>query len=76
MSRLAPYGAFFWLTAATMAAGQVDTISRDGLLVSWEIRESPAAATVRQLADDSGQENNGLVLGDVGEETGPARQWQ
>ena len=65
--------AFFWLTAATATAERVDTLCRDGLVVSWEVRKSPVPTEARELADDSGQGNNASFLGDVKGKTGPAR---
>ncbi|MHC4403422.1 MAG: LamG-like jellyroll fold domain-containing protein [Planctomycetota bacterium] len=73
MPVLATCAAFFWLTAAVIAARQVDTASRDGLVMSWEVRRSPALADTRRLADDSGRDNDGSFLGDVRIETDPAR---
>ena len=68
----ATFAAFFWLTAAAFAAGQVDTASRDGLVVSWEALRSPARADDRQLTDLSGQENHGSFLGNARLRTDPA----
>ena len=65
--------AFFWLTAASIVAGQVDAATRDGLVLNWEVGKSPTPADARQLTDDSGQENNGSFLGGVSSGTDPAR---
>jgi hypothetical protein len=73
MRVLVPCVVLFRLTVAAMAAGQVGTVSRDGLVVSWEVRRSPTPADARQLADDSGQENHGSFQGDVKGEADPGR---
>ena len=65
------FAAFFWLTAA-IAMGQVDTASRNGLVMSWEVSSSPGRADDLQLTDDSGQENHGSLLGKVKSQTDPA----
>jgi len=63
-----------WLVAgAEMAAGQVEAISREGLVLSWEVQRSAGSAATGRLTDDSGSENHGSLLGDARYETDPAR---
>ncbi|NLX95702.1 MAG: LamG domain-containing protein [Rhodopirellula sp.] len=62
-----------WLVAtAAIAAQQMDTVSREGLVVSWEVQRSPGLAETRQLVDDSGLRNSGSLLGKVKRNADPA----
>ncbi|MCP4788546.1 MAG: hypothetical protein GY878_34005 [Fuerstiella sp.] len=61
----------FLLSGASIAAGQTETPSRDGLLLSWELREPLAAASSRHIADDSGQANDGSFQGTASGGTNP-----
>jgi hypothetical protein len=56
--------------ASTAAAAQDDTPSSDGLLICWEAPAPPGAPA---WTDDSGQRNDGSLLGNVKTETEPAR---
>ena len=72
MSVLSACSVFFWLTSIAMAAGQVDSATHDGLVLSWDLGKSPAAAESPRLKDGSGQENDGSFLGDARSESNPA----
>ncbi len=57
-----------WLVAnMAIAAEQTVTPSADGLVLSWEVQRSA------DLADGSGAENHGALLGDATVETDPVR---
>ena len=63
-----------WIVAdAAIAAGQVETASRNGLVLCWEVQKSPSSPAIGELTDDSGSENHGTLLGDAMDGTDPAR---
>ena len=73
MRVLATGVAVSWLVAAAIGAGQGGEICRDGLVMSWEVAGSPSAADDARLADQSGRENDGSLLGGGRVAAEPAR---
>ncbi len=67
-------GTTWWLLAtAAVAAGSSDSPPRDGLVLSWEVRDTAALANSGSLPDGSDQENHGSLLEGAAIQGDPAR---